>query len=210
MVVLPLAEVLGQRLAAGDVGLAARRVGDGAVGAHEAREEVLHLAFARKAPADAHALPGRRRIDVEPGSGRELRQRIDVGGMNPMGAAIVRHAERLGVGDAASADLAGRLQHDVAQPARRREPPRGRDAGGAGADHDDIDVAGTRRTCRIRRVRCRALARRTERRPCAKGGGSGKERPASQTFHRIQVSGYGRPHHAGMAVFRQIFWFNIR
>ena len=35
------------------------------------REKILQLAFARVAPADAHALPGRRRIDVEPGLGRE-------------------------------------------------------------------------------------------------------------------------------------------
>ena len=63
---LPFAEVLGQRLVGWNVGLAARRGRDGVVGAHEAREEILEFALARIAPADAHALAGRRRIDVQP------------------------------------------------------------------------------------------------------------------------------------------------
>ena len=83
----------GSALGAVDVGPAARGFGDRAIGAHERGEIILELAFARVAPADAHALAGRRRIDVEPGARRELGQRIDVGHVDPVRAAIERHAE---------------------------------------------------------------------------------------------------------------------
>jgi len=60
-----------------------------------------------------------------------------------MGAAIVGHAEGLGIGDAAPADLVRRFEHDHAFAGRDQTPPRG-NAGGAGADHHDVDVAGAR------------------------------------------------------------------
>ena len=46
-----------------------------------------------------------------------------------------------GVGDAAPADRCGGLDQREA-PAGRREPPRRRDAGGAGADDHDVDIVG--------------------------------------------------------------------
>src|SRR5262249_42929257 len=81
----PLAEVLRQRLRAGHVALA-RRLENRGIGAHEHGEIVLHLAFAREAPPDAHALAWRRRIDIEPGLGHELCDRIDVRHVDPVGA----------------------------------------------------------------------------------------------------------------------------
>ena len=199
---------LGSALSARDVGLAARRGRDRGVGAHEARQEILELALARKTPADPHALAGRRRIDLDAAWAPEPDQRIDVGGMDPMRAAIERDAERLGVGDAAAADVAGRLEHDEAQPARGGKPPRRRDAGGAGTHHDDIDRAGFRRLGRPRGRRRRA--RRAERRPRAHGGGGGKERPSGKAFHRFQMQGVDRRHHAGMPLFPQFLWINPR
>ena len=137
-----------------------------------AGEEFLHLAFARIAAADAHALAGRRRIDVEARSGRELRHRIDVRHVEPMGAAIERHAEGLRVGDAAAADVIGRLDHHEAalgggDTARRR------DAGGAGAHDDDIDVARGRNGAE-------GGARRER-------GGAGEEGTAAQCWHGFQM-----------------------
>ena len=97
------------------------------------------------------------------------------------------HAEGLGVGDAATADLAGRLEHDdSAGRATRRAGarPRCRRRRRRRRRHRRCPNA----ACRPKaRVRCRASARRTERRPRAEGGGSGKERPAGQTFHRFQM-----------------------
>jgi len=65
--VAPLAEIARQRLRAGHVVLAAPGLVDGAIAAHEVRQEILHLPFPRVAPGDAQPLAGRRRIDVEPG-----------------------------------------------------------------------------------------------------------------------------------------------
>ncbi len=115
----PVAQILRQRLHAGDIGLAARGILDGAVRAHDGGEIVLHLAFARVAPADAQLLSGRRRIEIEPGAHRELRHRIDVRHVHPMRAAIERHAEDAVVGDAASADMVARLDQREAPPGRR-------------------------------------------------------------------------------------------
>src|SRR5205085_9125019 len=109
----PLAQILRQRLAAGDVDLAARGLLDRAVRAHDGREIFLHLAFARVALSDAQLLARRRRIDVEPGACAKLRHRVDVGHVDPVRAAIERHAERAALGDAAPADLVARLdQHE--------------------------------------------------------------------------------------------------
>ena len=129
----------GNACAHGDVALA-RGVGDRGVGAHQPREKVLHLALARITPADAHALPGRRRIDLEPAPGRELRHRIDVGGVDPVGAAIVRHPEGPGVGDAAPADRVGGFDHDVRLPAAASRRAAAMPAAPA-PTIDDIDVA---------------------------------------------------------------------
>ena len=67
-------------------------------------EEILHLAFTGMAPADPHPLPWRCRIDLEPNFGGERRYRIEVRHMNPMGAAVERHPEGRGIGEAAPAD----------------------------------------------------------------------------------------------------------
>ena len=64
----PGAEILGQRLRARQIVLA-RRIRDRGVGTHQAGKILLHLAFARIATADAHALAGGSRIDVEAGLG---------------------------------------------------------------------------------------------------------------------------------------------
>ena len=111
----PVAEIVRHHLLARHVGLA-RRVVDGAGGAHLGGQEVLQLAFARKAPADADFLARRRRIDLDAAARRQLGQRIEVGRVDPMGAAIERHAEGLGVGDAAAADMIGRLDEHIAPP----------------------------------------------------------------------------------------------
>ena len=65
---------------------------------------------------------------------------IGVRQIDPMRAAIERHAEALHIGDAAAADMIGRFDHHIA-PAGGGKPARGGDAGGAGADDDDIERA---------------------------------------------------------------------
>ena len=74
-----------------------------------------------------------------------------------MGAAVERHAECLGVGDAAAADMVGRLDQHIAPPGGGDAARRG-DAGGAGADDDDVDRGRRRlrrgRGGRTRRKRC--------------------------------------------------------
>ena len=93
---------------------------DRAVGAHDRREIILDLAFARDCAGRCAALPRRRRIDVEAGARRELGQRIDVGQVHPVRAAIERHAEAARIGEAAPADAVARLD-------QREAPARGRD-----------------------------------------------------------------------------------
>ena len=87
-----------------------------------------------------------------------------------MGAAVERHAERLGVGDAAAADMIGRFDEYVTPPGGGDAPRRG-NAGGTGADDDDVD-----RGCRGRR---RGRGGRTRR----KGRGRG-EKATSTDFCR--------------------------
>src|SRR5262249_54954974 len=124
------------------------------------------------------------------------------GAVDPVGAAIVGHAEQPGVGDAAPAGLLGRLEQGVAF-ARRAKPPRGGDAGGAGPDDDGIDRAGARNLGRQRGWR---LARRRQYRPRGGSGGGGKERAAAQTFHgRWRRSGVWRDLPRKPARTRQIF-----
>ena len=136
--VAPFAQILRQHLRAGKIGLAARGFRNGAVRAHQGGEKNLRLALARIAPADAQRLPARRRIDLDAGPLRELRQRIGVAHMDPMRAAVIGHAEGAGVGDATPADAVHRLDERHPAPGGG-EPPRGRDAGGARPDDDDID-----------------------------------------------------------------------
>ena len=132
------------RRSAIDVGLAAHRVADRAIGAHDRRQIILKLALARVAPADADALAGRRRIDVEAGARRELGQRIAVRRVNPVRAAVERHAEAARIGETAPADAAGRLDQGETTSSRRQPPRRG-DPGRARADDDHVDVGGTGR-----------------------------------------------------------------
>src|SRR5262249_55764512 len=151
------------------------------IGAHEHGEIVLHLAFAREAPPDAHALAWRRRIDIEPGLGHELCDRIDVRHVDPVGAAIIRHPECLGVGDASTAHFRGRLD-DRDPPAGRDQASRRRNAGGAGADDDRIGVA-------LRPRLPRAGLR--ERRCGGHGGGCGAKRAAADALYGWQ-EGFGK------------------
>ena len=167
----PVAQILRQRLHAGDIGLAARRLLDRAVRAHQRREIVLHLAFARVALSDAQLLPRRRRIDVEPGARREPRHRIDVGNAHPVRAAIERHAEGARIGDAAPADAIARLDQREA-PARGRDLSRRRNARRARADDRHIGFA---------RGRGRA-----ERRRGAKGG-CAREKISPTDEHGFQI-----------------------
>ena len=81
-------------------------------------QKILKLAFARVAPADAHLLARRRRIDFDAARGAELRHRIEIGHVDPVRAAVVRHAEGARIGDAAAADMVGRF--DAARTAGRR------------------------------------------------------------------------------------------
>ncbi len=139
----PIAEVARQRACAIDVALAAHRIRDRAIGAHRCGEIILKLAFARVAPADADALAGRRRIDLEPGPRREPGQRIAVRIVDEMRAAVEGNAEALRFREAAPADPVRRLDQREAspggrQPARRRDPRR------AGADDDAIHLARAR------------------------------------------------------------------
>ena len=69
------------------------------------------LAFARIAPADAHALPRRHEIKIKPGLRREtFCDGTVVSEINPMSAAIKRHPKHLGISDAPAADLVRRLR----------------------------------------------------------------------------------------------------
>ena len=175
----PLPEILGQDLGAGHVALA-RRVGNGAVGAHEASEKILHLAFTCVALADADALSRGRLIDIEPRGDGELCHWIYFAGVESVSPAIVRHTKRLGIGDAASAHLFRGLEDDIPL-ACRAEPPRGRDAGGAGAHDDGIHPAGTRHLDYGRR------ARRPKGGPCRGRAGRGKKGAAAEMFHGVSA-----------------------
>jgi len=111
---------------------------------------------------------------------RELRQRIDVGRVNPMGAAIVGYAESLGIGNAASADLIRGLEHDKLFACGRKPPPGG-DAGGTRPHDDGIDPAGARHLgCRRGARRCKRGRGRQDR------GGGGEEGSTAQTSHGAQ------------------------
>ena len=169
---LPVAEILRQRCSAGHIGLAAGGLLDGAVRAHERRRENLQLALARIAPADPQLLSARRRIDIEPGAGRELRHRIDVRHVDPVRAEIEGHAENARIGDAAAADAVGRL--DRSRPGGRRRRSGGRRRS---------------RPRRRRRWRCRLRPRR--RSPASRGArhrarGGGKRSAAARD--RFMVS----------------------
>ena len=100
-----------------------------------------------------------------------------------MRAAIERHAEARGLGDAAAADPRRRLDHGEAA-AGGRQPARGRDAGGAGADDDDIDLVPTAR-------RGLAPAGGRERWPnagCRRHcGKAGQHTPSGPSFHGLQL-----------------------
>ena len=81
-----------------------------------------------------------------------------------MRAAVERNAEAFGIGDAASADMVGCFDDQVT-PSGSRDFARRGDAGRAGADNDDIERAGRRRSA--------------EGRTCNERGGGGEERTAA-------------------------------
>ena len=78
---------------------------------------ILKLALARVAPADADALAGRRRIDLEPGRRRKLGQRIAVRTVNEVRAAIEGTPKLRVLGETAAADLVRRLDQVKLRPA---------------------------------------------------------------------------------------------
>ncbi len=90
---------------------------------------------------------------------------LSVGQIDPMRAAIERHAEALRVGDAAAADMIGRFEQHVT-PAGGGDLSRRGDAGRAGADDDDIDRAreSARSPAKAGRAASAAEAARNERR----------------------------------------------
>ncbi len=104
-----------------------------------------------------------------------------------MRAEIERHAEGLGVGDAAAADAAAGFDQRVSHLGGG-EAARGGDAGGAGANNHDIDVG-------IRREHDGGLGQH--------GGGSGEEGTAIKRRHGIRMID-GRRQIAPMPVARQI------
>ena len=99
----PVAEIFRQRGGAWHIGLAARGVVDGAVGADENCEKFLGFAGSRVATADANLPTQRRHGDVEPGIARELDHRVGVGIVQPARATIERRVEGRAVGKAAAA-----------------------------------------------------------------------------------------------------------
>ena len=137
----PFPEIPRQGLRAGHIRFAASGFGDGAIGAHDAAEEILHLALARVAPRDAKFLAGRRGINFEAASRRKLRHRIDVGSVQPMCAEIVGQAECSHVGDTAPAHAGSGFEQNDALPGCR-EAARGGNPGCSRADNHDIDVGG--------------------------------------------------------------------
>ncbi len=153
-------------LLAGNVGLA-RRLVDGARGAHLGGEEILQFALAGITQADPHLLALRRRIDVHAAHRRQLGHRVGIRQVDPMRAAIERHAEAFHIGDATAADVIGRFDHHIA-PAGGGEPARRGDPGGAGADDDDLE-----------RTRATARRRRSARRAGRQRGGGGEKRTSA-------------------------------
>ena len=133
----------------------------------------------------ARAAPDRDRAR----SGSELRHRIEVRHVDPVGAAIKRNPEQRRVGDATSADRRARLDQGKA-PAGGAKTPRRRDAGGARPHDDHIDHAGTSGVCEPGAVSGHRRARRCrqgpERRRRRHGGRGGEERPAVQSFHDVR------------------------
>ena len=85
-----------------------------------------------------------------PARDRELRHRIDVRHVDPVRAAIERHAECRRVGDAAPADAVARLDQRKSPLAGGDAARRG-DAGRARADDHHIDIAGRRNRAKRRR-----------------------------------------------------------
>jgi len=78
-----------------------RAVVDGAVGAHKCCEKFFGFPGPCVAAADAYFLAQRHRRDVEPRIAPELDHRVGVGIVHPPRAAIERHVERRGIGQAA-------------------------------------------------------------------------------------------------------------
>jgi len=135
----PVAEIVGQRLGARNVDLAAGRIGNAAIAAQEIGEEIFRFAFARIAKPDPQPLARRHRIDVEPDFDRELRQRIEIGHVDPTRPALIRNAEGSRVGEAAAAPALTRFQ-DHEPASGRGDAARGRNACSPGAHDQDVEI----------------------------------------------------------------------
>ena len=168
----PVAEVVRQRLRARHVRLA-RGVGNGAIGARLRSQEILKLAFARIAPADPHFLARRRRIDFNAAAQLQPGYRIEIGHVDPVGAAVIRHAEGACLCNAAAADMVGGFEQHESSPGRG-DAARGGDTGRTGADDDDVDVPSRRRN-------------RGDRGPRGKPCRGSEERAAAQSRHGFQI-----------------------
>ena len=138
-----IAEIVGQRFRAGDVRLAAHGILDRAIAAHERGQKIFKLALARVAAPDAQALSRRGGVDTDARALRKLRDRIDLRHMDPVRAEIDRDTPEPRVGQAASADIVGRLENERAL-SRCLDAPRRRDPGRAGADDRDIGTCAAR------------------------------------------------------------------
>jgi hypothetical protein len=132
---------------------------------YELCEKILHLTFACVAAADAHALSGWGGVDIEARLRSKPGHWIGIGEIEPMRAAIVREAERPGIGDAAAAELICCFENGDA-PAGGDEPACRRNAGRSCTNDDGIHITGARHLGRG--------ARRRYRRPAGERRGTDK------------------------------------
>ncbi len=195
----PVAEIGRHGLLAGNVGFA-RHLVDGARGAHLGGQEILQLALAGITQADPHLLALRRRVDVHAAHRRELGHRVGIRQVDPMRAAIERHAEAFHIGDATAADVIGRFDHHIAPPGGGKTARRG-DPGGASPDDDDLE-----------RTRGRRRRRRSARGAGRQRGGGGEKRTSAETgevFPAWFPNAYGSPQIARTAPGGQTLRFNL-
>ena len=78
-----------------------------------------------------------------PAPRRQLCHRIEIGRVDPVGAAVVWDAESAGFGDAAAADMAGSFDQDEFSSGGG-DPARRGDARGARPDDHDVEIDGSR------------------------------------------------------------------
>ena len=141
----PVAEILRQRRGAGHIGLAARGVVDGAVGAHQGGEKFLGFAGARVAAADADFLARAAPVTM---SSPALRASLIIGLVS--GLCIQRAPRSNGTSKVAVSvrqrpPIWPEASTTITLRFAAMDAPRRGDAGGARADHDNVGLARQRR-----------------------------------------------------------------